>query len=104
MMGVIFKNIVMGYFGIGVLFALLLEFSWSWSLIVTIFTQFDVCFSVGGFIGLLISIAVNIILEPMIRAIVWLPSILSILSPDSSIGFMQWIFPGFYEPLISAGA
>lgn len=94
-------KILNGYLIIGILFAFLLELSWSWSLLVTLFTQFDVWFSFGGFVGLIISVAVNMILEPIIRALFWLPSVLSLSSPDALIGFWQWMLPGFYDPIIS---
>lgn len=94
-------KILNGYLIIGILFAFLIELSWSWSLLVTLFTQFNVWFSFSGFVGLMISVAVNMILEPIIRALFWLPFMLSLFSPDTPIGFWQWMLPGFYDPIIS---
>lgn len=96
-------NIIKAYLGIGLLFAFILEFSWTWSLFVTLFTEVDAWFSIAGLISLSMSILFNLILEPLLRTLFWLPSLLSLLSPDVSTGFMQWAFPGFYDTLISTG-
>lgn len=89
------------YMFAGVFFSTMLTISWFWSLGVTLFTQFDAWFSLAGFFGLGASVMINMVVEPIIRALFWLPSMLSLLSPDTPIGFWQWMFPGFYDPLIS---
>lgn len=98
-----FKNILYVYLGIGLVFGALLELSWSWSLLVTLFTEFDVWFSISGFIGLVFSIFMNLIIAPILRTIFWLPSVLTLLSPEVHISFTQWVFPGFFDALISQG-
>lgn len=96
-----FTKIGLGYLSIGAVFAILLELSWSWSLITTLFTEIEVWFSVSGFIGLSFSILVHMIFEPLVRALFWLPSMLSLLSPESHGGFLEWTFAGFYQHMIS---
>jgi hypothetical protein len=96
----LFMKILTGYLIVGAFFAFLLEISWSWSLVVTLFTQFDAYSSFAGFGALLLSMFVHLFIDPILVIIFWLPSLLTALSPDQ-VGIMQIIFPGFYDPLIS---
>ena len=96
-----FMKIAIGYLYIGLFWAFFLELSWTWSFFATIFTEFDLVFSFAGFMTFGFSFFVHMFIEPIIRALLWLPSILSLLSPDIPVGFIQWAVPGFFEHLVS---
>jgi len=80
-----FMKVFMGYLYIGV------------------FTEYDIIFSFEGFVPFGFSIFANLVMSPIIRAIVWLPSLISLLNPEIPVTFLQWLVPGFFEHLISQG-
>lgn len=90
------------YLQIGSFFSTILAISWSWSFFATIIEEHEIVFSLAGFIAFAFSIGVNLILAPLLRIFLWLPSMLSLLSPDVPVTFMQWLAPGFFDHLISS--
>ncbi len=98
----LFTKTLYTYFSIGLFFGAINQFSWVYSSFATLYYEFSLVFSFAGIFVYAWSVFVHITFEPIIRAIFWLPSILSLLSPDINISFGQWIAPGFYQLLLSA--
>ena len=60
-----FIKILKGYLYIGLFFAFILELSWSWSFLATIFTEYELIFSFTGFIAFGISAFIHMFIEPI---------------------------------------
>lgn len=92
-------KILNSYLYIGAFFAIINQLSWLYSSFATIYHQFSAVFSWNGIMSYGTSLIIRLTWEPALRLILWLPSLLSLLNPDISISFMQWLAPGFYELL-----
>jgi hypothetical protein len=98
----ILLRFINGYFIIGLSFGFINQLSWIYSIFTTSYHRFDDVFNLVGFFLFIWSLFIHIILEPIVRSIFWLPSILSLLSPEVDTTFVQWLVPGFYDFLISS--
>ena len=93
------KNIIGIYLTIGSLFAVPMSLSYIYAEFFIIFNMGWHIFSLSGLIALLFA-GFLIVVTPVIRGIIWLPSLVMWFNSPESYSFWMWLAPGFY---ISAG-
>ena len=91
------KNIIGIYLTIGSLFAVPMSLSYIYAEFFIIFNMGWYIFSLSGLIALLYA-GFLIIITPVIRGIIWLPSLVMWFYTDGGqyYSFFKWLAPGFY--------
>ena len=91
------KNIIGIYLAIGSLFAVPMSLSYIYAEFFIIFNMGWHIFSLSGLIALLFA-GYLIVVTPVIRGIIWLPSLVIWFYTDAGqhYSFFRWLAPGFY--------
>jgi len=91
----IFTPILIGYFGIGSLLSIPMALSYVYA---QWFVLIEIGWSIFSFAGLsfIMMSGYLIVLTPMIRSLLWLPSLIMWFNDPSGYSFMKWLAPGFY--------
>ena len=95
------KKIFAIYISIGSMFAIPMSLSYiyaEWFILINMGWQI---FSINGLMALLLA-GWLIFITPIIRSIIWLPSLLMWLYSDGgqSYSFFKWLAPGFYIQVV----
>tara|TARA_Y100000294_G_scaffold25416_1_gene21617 strand:+ start:851 stop:1156 length:306 start_codon:yes stop_codon:yes gene_type:complete len=91
----IFKSIAIAYFAIGSLLSIPMAISYVYAQWFVVIKMGWSVFSLSG-LGFIVMSGYLIVFTPMIRAILWLPSLIMWLIDPNGYGFMMWLAPGFY--------
>ena len=95
----IFSNLLLAYFVIGFWFTIPMSISYIYA---EWFVLIDLGWSIFSLSGIktMFLIGFLIFINPLIRGIFWLPSLIMWFNSPESYSFWMWLAPGFY---ISAG-
>ena len=98
----ILTPILIGYFGIGSLLSIPMALSYVYAQWFILIKMGWSVFSLSG-LGFIMLSGYLIALTPLIRAVLWLPSLIMWYVDPNGYSFMMWLAPGFYAEEISIG-
>ena len=87
--------ILIGYFAIGSILSFPMALSYVYAQWFVLINMGWSVFSLSG-LGFIMMSGYLIVFSPMIRAVLWLPSLIMWFNDPGAYSFMMWLAPGFY--------